>query len=146
MNIVGITKITSTTASAAYTDGALVVSGGAGFAGKIYVNDTITGNAFNATSDYRIKTNVTDLNEEFTIDQVRPVEYNINDNTSKNLGIIAHELQEIYPFLVTGEKDGEQLQTVNYIGLIPVLINEIKLLKKTVKVLQNELEIIKNKI
>jgi len=32
--------------------------------------------------------------------------------------------------LVTGEKDGEEMQSVNYIGLIPILINEIKMLKK----------------
>jgi hypothetical protein len=41
---------------------------------------------------------------------------------------------------VTGEKDGEQLQSVNYIGIIPLLINEIKNLKKAVKALQESLE------
>jgi len=38
-------------------------------------------------------------------------------------------LQEHYPELVTGVKDGTEIQSVNYIGLIPVLINEIKALK-----------------
>jgi len=32
------------------------------------------------------------------------------------------------------------LQSVNYIGLIPILINEIKVLKQTVKDLQEKLE------
>lgn len=29
-----------------------------------------------------------------------------------------HDLQEHYPYLITGNKDGEKLQTINYIGLI----------------------------
>jgi len=50
-------------------------------------------------------------------------------------------LQEYYPELVIGEKDGPLLQSVNYIGLIPILINEMKILKQTVKELQEKLEI-----
>jgi len=38
------------------------------------------------------------------------------------------------------------LQSVNYIGLIPILINEIKVLKQTVKDLQEEVKIIKQQI
>jgi hypothetical protein len=55
----------------------------------------------------------------------------------QDIGLIAHELQEIYPELVTGEKDGTETQTINYIGLIPVLINEIKTLKNEIVTLQN---------
>ena len=49
---------------------------------------------------------------------------------------IAQQLQEIYSFLVNGEKDG-QLQTVNYIGLIGILIKEIQKLKEDVKELKS---------
>ena len=59
----------------------------------------------------------------------------------ESIGLIAHEVQEYYPFLVEGEKDGEQTQSVNYIGLIGVLIKEIQELKKRVLNLEN---IIKN--
>jgi hypothetical protein len=41
---------------------------------------------------------------------------------------------------VEGEKDGEQTQTVNYSGLIGVLIKEIQELKKRVKELENKIE------
>ena len=40
-NISGITSITSNQASINYTSGALVVSGGVGIAGKLYVNDSM---------------------------------------------------------------------------------------------------------
>jgi len=82
-------------------------------------------------SDYRLKTNVEDLQEVYTVDNLRPVMYNIN--SSKEIGLIAHEIQEYYPFLVSGVKDGKEMQTVNYTGLIGVLIKEIQLLKLVVK-------------
>ena len=41
-------------------------------------------------------------------------------------------MQEYYPELVNGEKDGNEMQSVNYIGLIPILINEIQNLKMEV--------------
>ena len=57
-------------------------------------------------------------------------------NNKQSLGLIAHELQEHYPFLVEGEKDAETKQSVDYIGLIAVLIKEIQELKKEVKMLK----------
>ena len=47
-----------------------------------------------------------------------------------DIGLIAHELQLHFPQLVTGERDGTNIQTINYIGLIPILIREIQQLKK----------------
>jgi hypothetical protein len=41
-------------------------------------------------------------------------------------------VQESFPCLVTGEKDGENMQTLNYIGLIGILTKEIQALKAEV--------------
>jgi len=49
-------------------------------------------------------------------------------------------LQEHYPELVTGVKDGDELQSVNYTGLIPILINEIKNMKTEIKYLKSNNE------
>ena len=51
---------------------------------------------------------------------MRPVIYDMN--SLREIGLIAHEIQEIYPFLVYGIKDGKEMQSVNYIGLIGILI------------------------
>jgi hypothetical protein len=59
---------------------------------------------------------------------------------------LAHELQEIYPELVTGEKDGIDIQSVNYNGLIPILINEIQNLKIFVKNLECKIERLEKKL
>ena len=96
---------------------------------------TITTLGVNSGSDYRIKEEIQELDDTFTVDNLRPVTYNNIKTGQKDIGLIAHELQEIFPFLVTGDKDGEKLQTINYIGLIPLLIKEIKELKSTLSTL-----------
>ena len=89
---------------------------------------------FTNTSDYRIKSNVSKLTDtSFTLDLLNPVFY-YNEKSGKNdIGFIAHELQEQFPFLVNGEKDGEKYQSVNYIGLIGVLVKEVQMLKEKIK-------------
>ena len=88
-------------------------------------------------SDYRIKENVIPISDtSYNIDNLRPVTYTNTIHNKQDIGLIAHEVQEEFPLLVTGEKDGKHNQAVNYIGLIGVLIHEIQQLKKRV----NELE------
>ena len=91
---------------------------------------------YNATSDYRIKENIKLI--DGVIDKLNPIHYRNNLTNREDFGLIAHELQEIYPFLVSGEKDGEKLQTINYNGLIGLLIKEVKDLKNRVKILEEK--------
>ena len=100
------------------------------------VNGNVNSTSYNSSSDYRIKKDVITLDEKFTVDNLRPVTYNNTNLGKQDIGLIAHELQEIYPFLVNWEKDGEQLQSVNYTGLIPILIKEIQILKERVRMLE----------
>jgi hypothetical protein len=97
--------------------------------GDLYVSGQAHAVSFNGTSDYRIKENVTPLNNLFTVDNLNPVTYTNTKTDKQDIGLIAHELQEHYPFLVNGIKDGENLQSINYIGLIGILIKEIQILK-----------------
>jgi hypothetical protein len=105
---------------------------------KLDVNGNVGATSYNTTSDYRIKKDVVTLNDSFTVDKLRPVTYNNTKLDKQDIGLIAHEVQEIYPFLVTGEKDGENFQTVNYTGLIGILIKEIQELKERVKKLEEK--------
>ena len=101
--------------------------------GSIYAIGTIT-----SASDYRLKEYVSPLKlEEYSVDKLKPVYFKFKKDGKENIGLIAHELQEYYPFLVEGEKDGEHIQTVNYIGLIGVLIKEVQDLKTRVLYLEN---------
>jgi hypothetical protein len=100
---------------------------------------SLSASSYNTTSDYRIKENATILDESFSVDKLRPVTYTNINSGKKDIGLIAHELQEVYPFLVTGEKDGQEMQTVNYTGLIGVLIKEIQDLKHDVAQLKQQI-------
>jgi predicted acyltransferase (DUF342 family) len=93
---------------------------------------TAQATSFNATSDYREKENVLELNETFTVDTLRPVVYDFKPLGKKHIGFIAHEVQEFYPYLVSGEKDGPASQSMNYNGFIGILTKEIQVLKKKV--------------
>ena len=110
----------------------LDVSGNGNFSGSV------TASAFNTSSDYRIKENIKPLDDKFIVDSLFPVTYTNRLTEKQDMGLIAHEVQEIYPFLVNGEKDGEKFQSVNYTSLIALLIKEIKDLKARVKVLEDK--------
>jgi hypothetical protein len=107
--------------------------------GNISTNKTITAATFNTTSDYRVKENVETLDlNVYRTDHLRPVSYLNKLSNKYSLGLIAHELQEQYSFLVDGEKDGEKIQSVDYIGIIAILIKEIQELKSILK--KNKIE------
>jgi hypothetical protein len=82
-------------------------------------------------SDYRLKDDIRDINELTTL-FLRPVQYILKKTNDLAIGLIAHELQEQIPILVHGEKDGEEMQSVNYTGLIPVLIKDIQRLNQKI--------------
>jgi hypothetical protein len=104
-------------------------------------NTGITSPSYNATSDYRIKANVIPLSDtSFSVDLLRPVTYTNKSLGKQDIGFIAHEVQEHFPFLVNGEKDSEEYQTLNYTGLIGLLTKEIQDLKKENKVLREKME------
>ena len=105
------------------------------------VSGNVNATSYNTTSDYRIKKDVITLGETFTVDNLNPVTYNNINIGKQDIGLIAHELQEFYPFLVNGEKDGENFQSVNYTGIIGILIKEIKELKKDVKLIKENIHL-----
>ena len=94
------------------------------------VNGTVQATSYNATSDYRVKTDIKPLDSSFNVDGLKPVTYTNTRHGRQDVGFIAHEIQEHFPFLVNGEKDGEHMQSLNYIGLIGILTKEIQDLKK----------------
>lgn len=118
--------------------------------GNLNVNKNITATGtITAGSDYRIKKNVKPFICTKSFDDLNPIEYDLISDDSHCTGFIAHEVQEIYPFLVTGEKDGKETQSVNYIGFVSILVKEVQELKKENKLLHSRLDeleaFIKNK-
>jgi hypothetical protein len=70
------------------------------------ITNTGTTTAFNTSSDYRLKESVVPLTDALQlVSQLNPVSWVWKADGSAGQGFIAHELQEIVPDCVTGEKD-----------------------------------------
>ena len=107
---------------------------------SLIATNYIIASGYGQTSDYRIKENVQDLDDTFNVDNLRPVSYLNTSTYCNDIGFIADEVQNVYPQLVNGIKDEELLQSVNYNGLIGVLVKEIQRLKTTVTKLSAQVE------
>jgi uncharacterized protein (TIGR03437 family) len=96
--------------------------------GDLTVSGIIFG-TISPPSDYRIKDIIEPLNSSYTVDDLKPIKYYNKKSGKEEIGFIAHEVQEVFPCLVTGKKDGPDIQTLNYMGLIGILTKEIQNLK-----------------
>jgi trimeric autotransporter adhesin len=92
-------------------------------AGDIYTTGTYQG------SDLRLKDDVQDLGYGVReVLQLRPVSYRWKDATlgPPTLGLIAQEVQPVLPELVARGTDEAGLLSLNYTGLIPVLVKAVQ--------------------
>jgi hypothetical protein len=92
--------------------------------GKISVTDS--GVSYVTTSDYRVKEDLREVNGLEKLTNIKVYDFKFKDLEQRMDGVIAHELQEVLPYAVTGVKDGEKLQGVDYSKLVPVLIKSIQ--------------------
>jgi hypothetical protein len=115
--------------------GSVSIAGSLGIADALTVGGTITCPVTTIQSDYRLKTDVVSLDEVASagVDGLRPLQY-VNTTTGRgDIGFFAHEVAELYPFLVHGDKDASgEFQSLNYTGLIGILVKEVQALKATV--------------
>jgi hypothetical protein len=75
-------------------------------------------------SDQLLKTNITEISDALDIiNNLEGFKFNWKDSGKQSLGIIAQDIEKILPELVTTHN---QYKTVNYIGLIPILIEAVK--------------------
>jgi hypothetical protein len=100
----GTTQITFNRASATQTGDAVAFNNGGTRVGTITYNNTTT--AYLTSSDYRLKHDIQPMTGALAkVAQLKPVTYKWNADDSQSQGFIAHELQEVVPECVTGEKD-----------------------------------------
>jgi hypothetical protein len=122
-------------------------NGEASATGEGYLTNTGQMNAqsFNALSDYRYKNNVQPIMITRTVDLLKPIEYDISGTNIHDMGFLAHEVEEQFPFLVFGEKDGPEKQSLNYNGFIALLVKEIQELKRENKAIKERLNLLECK-
>ena len=87
-----------------------------------------TATAFNTSSDYRLKENIDYTWDATTrLKQLKPARFNfIADSDNTVDGFIAHEVQEVVPHAVTGEKDAKEMQGIDQSKLVPLLVKAMQ--------------------
>lgn len=96
--------------------------------------ETITAKDFNSTSDINYKENIQTVSNPLELlNSIRGVSFDWKDSDQSSMGVIAQELEKVLPQLVKTS----EMKSVNYNGLIAVLIESVKELKKEIEELKN---------
>jgi hypothetical protein len=93
--------------------------------------------SFNTSSDYRLKEDLKPFNGLSILKDIKVYDFKWKGVESRNYGVVAHEIAEVIPYAVNGEKDGEMHQSVDYSKLVPVLIQAIQELTEKINKLEN---------
>jgi hypothetical protein len=98
--------------------------------GSITENGSST--SYNTTSDYRLKEDLKDFNGLEKISAIKVYDFKWKSNEERTNGVLAHELAEVLPYAVHGEKDGldrdgnPSYQGVDYSKIVPSLVKAIQ--------------------
>ena len=103
---------------------------------------TILGNntsvSYNTSSDYRLKEDLKDFAGLDMVSKIKMYDFKWKSDESRSYGVMAHELQEVLPDAVSGEKDAEEMQGVDYSKIVPLLVKSIQELKAEIELLKNK--------
>ena len=112
-------------------------TGSADITGSLLVTGSAFVTSLTETSALRYKKWVKDLPEQSdAIFKLRPVHFRWKDNNQKDVGLIAEEVQKVYPELVSIEDDG-QAGGIKYTKLTAILVKTIQDLTARIEKLEN---------
>ena len=102
-------------------------------------NDLTVSGDITISSDARLKSNIVSLGS--TLSKLLLIDgksYTMNKSGDEKIGILAQDVQEVFPELVS--EDDNKMLSVNYQGLVPVLINAVKEQEDKISRLENLVE------
>ena len=144
-----VSKFTGTNTlrnSVIYDNGTNIGIGNSSPSQKLHVTGNILASGeVTAYSDKRLKANINEYSKGLeVILNLNPVTYTMKDdsNNKYHLGLIAQDVAEIEPLLIT---TNQQYLSLNYQKLTINLINAIKEMQSQIELLKSEIEILKNK-
>jgi len=113
---------------------------------RVYNNGNVqnSNNSYTAISDIKLKENIVDTAPKLEdLLKVRVVNYNLKEpyETHKQIGVIAQELEQIFPALVeeTQDKDADTTtKSVKYSVFVPILIKAVQELQEQINELKNK--------
>ena len=96
---------------------------------------------YNTSSDYRLKENIETMQNGLErLNKLNPVKFTWKETGEEAEGFIAHEVDEIFSDCVYGEKDGNEMQGVDYGRITPLLVKAVQELTAEVEELKTKLE------
>lgn len=112
--------------------------------GAIVVDGSST--TYTTSSDYRLKTNVQPLSNSLDkLKALKPSTFEFKSELGEvRQGFIAHEVQEIVPQAVVGEKDGEEMQGLDTSQLVPLLTAALQEALDKIEKLENRIGVLEN--
>lgn len=109
-------------------------------AANIITAGIVTALDFNATSDRNLKTNIEVISNPLEkIVQINGVSFNWKESNQSSAGAIAQEVEQIMPQIIHDNDKG--YKTLNYNGLIGLLIESVKELKSEIEDLKSKLNL-----
>ena len=132
------------TRTASGTDNAIVFGRGATAVGQI--ETTTSSTSYVTSSDYRLKENVVEMTGALDrVDQLKPSRFNfIVDADTTVDGFLAHEVANVVPEAISGEKDAVDdegnpiYQGIDQSKLVPLLVGAIQELRAEIEQLKNQ--------
>lgn len=90
-----------------------------------YFCETVYANSFRADSDIRLKTSLEKIDSPLeVISKINGYSYNWKRDNKRAYGVIAQELRQTLPELVSESAEGSL--SVDYLGLVPFLLESVK--------------------
>jgi len=124
------------------TGNALLVYHGGTYIGGI--NSSTNATSFLTSSDYRLKENIKPLENGLDrVSNLKPVQFDWKVDGKSSEGFIAHEAQEVFPDAVSGEKDDEEMQAMDYGRITPLLVKAIQEQQEQIEQLKTEIQTLK---
>ena len=101
-----------------------------------YIATSGSATQYVTSSDYRLKEDLQDFAGLDMVSKISVYDYKWKTDESRSYGVMAHELQDVLPDAVSGEKDAEEMQGVDYSKIVPLLIKSIQELTAKVERLE----------
>ena len=105
---------------------------------QLNVAGVVTATDFNSTSDINLKTNIKPIDDPLAkVMQLNGVSFDWRHMQESSAGVIAQDVEKILPEIVKLAEDGHK--SVNYNGLVGLLIEAVKELQQKINTLEERL-------
>jgi hypothetical protein len=111
------------------------------------IDTTTTSTSYNTSSDYRLKENVVPITGALDrVDALKPSRFNFIADADKTVdGFLAHEVADVVPEAISGEKDAVDedgnaiYQGIDQSKVVPLLVGAIQELKAEIELLKSQI-------